>query len=393
MSTQASTTTPTFDADALIAEARKQTGLQDFGTPDVVEPLRILVDSFNREARLSPAGVAGQQMNLMRLLINRLRIQAYVNQHPEIRKEEIRGPIVIVGLPRSGTTKLQRMMAADPAFQKLPFWRMLSPLPLADETPGDPSPRIAIAEAATKYTKENFPEFHAAHPMGATEPEEEDFLMEHSFATSVTYSTHRVPTYQDWALKTDPKPYYDQLKLFLQMFQWEEHAAGKMWLVKATCHLHRLRWLFEVFPNTVLVHCHRNPVTSLTSLADMFYVVRCMGSDQTVPSDVGDFTLNYSRDQLQHYMDQRDVLEKDHKFLDVAFNDIVAKPFEVIESVYRAANIPLTDEARAAMQKWEQDNPQHKHGKRDYKMDKYGYSEERIRENMAHYLGRFSQYM
>ena len=393
MSTQASAATPVLDADAMIADARKQTGLQDFGAPDVVEPLRILVDSFNRDAHLSAAGVMGQQMNLTRLLVNRLRMQVILNEHPEIRKEEIRGPIVIVGLPRSGTTKLQRMMAADPAFQKLPFWRMLSPLPMPGEKPGDPSPRIAVAEAATRFTRENFPEFHAAHPMGATEPEEEDFLMEHSFATSVTYSSHRLPSYMDWALKTDPKPYYDQLKLFLQMFQWEDHSAGKMWLVKATCHLHRLRWLFEAFPNTILVHCHRDPLTSLTSLTDMFYVVRGIASDKVDPLEVGDFTLNYSRDQLQQYMDQRDVLEKDHNFVDVAFKDIVAKPFEVIESIYRAANIPLTDEARAAMQKWEDNNPQHKHGKRDYQMEKFGYTEERLKKGMAHYIGRFSKYM
>ncbi len=383
---------PAFDADALIAAARQQTGLQDFGEPDVAEPLRVMIDSFKRDANLTPAGTAAQQMNLMRLLGNRLRMQKILSAHPEIRKQEIRGPIVIVGLPRSGTTKLQRMMAADPALQKIPFWRMLTPIPMDDAVPGQPDPRIALAEAVTAYTRDNFPNFAAAHPMGATEPEEEDFLMEHSLSTSVTYSSHRMPSYMDWALKIGPKPYYDQLKLFLQFFQWEDHAAGRMWLLKATCHLHRLRWLLQAFPDATVVHCHRNPVTSLTSLADMFCTVRSMCSDSVDPLEVGEFTLNYSREQLRQYIDQRAGLEAKHRFIDVSFNDIVANPFKIIEQVYGAAGIELTDAARTAMQRWDQENPQHKHGKRDYLPQRLGYSEEKLRDGMAQYIGRFSQY-
>jgi Sulfotransferase family len=181
--------------------------------------------------------------------------------------------------------------------------------------------------------------------------------------------------------------------LFLQYFQWEDGSAGRNWILKATCHLHRLRWLLQVFPDATIVHCHRNPVTSLTSLTDMFYEVRKIGSDRDDPLEVGRFTLNYSCWQIAQYLEQRAMLERKHRFVDVDFKDIVAKPFDVIEKIYRAAKVELTDDARAAMRQWEQANPQHKFGKRDYRLEKFGYSEGGLRRDFANYMERFAQFM
>ena len=382
-----------LNPDVLIAAAQAHTGLDDFGAPDVLEPLRHLTESLIHEACLNEAGIVGHQLGLERLLVNRLRFQKILHDHPQVRAEKIRGPIVIIGFPRSGTTKLQRMTVADPALQKIPFWRMLNPLPLADDLPSGADARIAIAMAATAYIKDHFPAFHAAHPMGALEAEEEDFLMEHSFATSATFSANRMPGYQAWVRQSDPKPFYDLLRLFLQYFQWQDRSSGRMWLLKATCHLHRLRWLLQAFPDATIVHCHRDPATSITSLTDMFCAARKITSDQVDTREVRDFTLAYSLMQMQAYFEQRPLLEKQHRFVDVSFKDIVARPFDVIEKIYAAANIELTDEARAAMRQWEQDNPQHKHGKREYTAEKSGYTETQLRSDFAPYVERFKQFL
>lgn len=381
-----------LDANALIAAARAQTGLQDFGEPDVVEPLCVLIDAYHREANLTPAGSAGQAANLLRILSNRLYLQRDFAAHPEILQEKIRGPIVIVGLPRSGTTKLQRVIAADPALQKIPYWRMMFPAPFAADA-DDAAQRIAMTEAAHAYMREHFPKFQAAHPMGATEAEEEDFLMEHSLCTSLTYVSSNVPSYRDYALKRDPALYYGLLKRFLQYFQWQDRATGKPWVIKATCHLHRLRWLIDTFPDAIVVFCHRDPVTSISSIANMFCQVRSMSSDQVDVCHVAQDTLDYSAEQMRQALAQRDELENKHCFVDVGFKDIVERPIALVEKIYAAAGLELTDVARGAMAQWERDNPQHKHGRHSYDLASLGYDEAAMRRAMAHYIDRYAAYM
>src|SRR5262245_22402696 len=124
--------------DDVLRQAKTDTGLSDFGGDDLLDAFRVLVPALNAEADLTPEGGAARRANLVRALSNRLRLQNAINEHPRILEEPLIGPVMIVGLPRSGTTKLHRAIAADPGMQKLPLWKMLNPVPLPGAVPGQP---------------------------------------------------------------------------------------------------------------------------------------------------------------------------------------------------------------------------------------------------------------
>jgi hypothetical protein len=210
-----------LDLDALIAKAQRTAGLTDFGEPDIHEPLSILIPALNNEAQLNATGLMGQRASILRSLINRLRIQDALKKHPQIRDERIRGPIVIVGLPRSGTTKLQRMMAADPGLQKLRMWQMMNPAPFPDAKPGERDPRIAAAEQFVAQMKTQFPGFYAVHPIGAEDADEEVYLMQITFLSSMPMHGTRTPSYKRWMVAQDCAEWYGFLKLMLQIMQWQ----------------------------------------------------------------------------------------------------------------------------------------------------------------------------
>src|SRR5207253_1106875 len=151
-------------------------------------------------------------------------------------------------------------------------------------------------------------------------------------------------------------------------------AQGRMWVIKATCHPHRLRWLFNVFPDATVVHCHRDPVSSITSIADMFCTAQGMSSDMVDRRQVGQATLDYSAWQMRQCIEQRGELEKTHRIVDVSYKDIVAQPLALVERIYATAGIELSEAARAAMAQWDAKNPQHKHGRHEYSQESLGYT-------------------
>jgi Sulfotransferase family len=378
-----------LDKDALIAQAIKATGLSDFGDPDVHQPLSVLIPALNNEARLNHAGLIGQRTALLRSLINRLRIQDALKKHPEIRSEKIRGPIVIVGLPRSGTTKLQRMMAADPALQKLRMWQMMNPAPFPDARPGERDPRIAAAEQFVAQMKAQFPGFYAMHPIGAEDADEEVYLMQITFLSSLPMHGTRTPSYKRWMVAQDCAEWYGFLKLMLQFAQWQNGSSSRPWLLKAPWHFRWLRLLFDTFPDATVVHSYRDPLQTVASMCSLFEQNRMMSCDVDAPLDVGELVMDYWADAVDRFTRERELLQREERFIDVQYTDIVSDTLSVIRRAYARAGLPLTEEAIAAMQAWERDNPQHKHGKHEYSLQRYGISGASIRSRFGHYIRRF----
>lgn len=380
-----------LELDALLSAAKAETGLDDFGEPDVRAPLSILIKSLNEEAHLTPAGVMGQRGTLLRTLVNRLRIQDTLKKHPEIRNEKIRGPIVIVGLPRSGTTKLQRVLSSDPGFQKLPLWKIMNPAPFPGWSGDGEDPRIAVAEQFVAAMRTQFPKFYAAHPMSAREPDEEVFLMLLTFLSSIPMHGTRTPSYKTWMVAQDCTGWYRTLRLLLQFIQWQDGSQNKPWVIKAPWHFRWIQLLLETFPDAVVVHCYRDPQQTVPSMAALFEESRKMASDLDHPVEIGALVTDYWSDAVRSFIRQRDELKAEHRFVDVQYTDIVADAPAVIRRIYAAAGLPLTDEALAQMQSWEAANPQHGHGRHHYTLERYGFSEESIAESFGAYVKRFGR--
>lgn len=168
-----------LDAGALIARARKETGLTDFGGTAFIEPMNKLLDSAAKEVDFHTAGLESFKRDIVRCLITRLRTHDDVTKHPEILDEDVSDPIIVIGLPRSGTTKTQRMLSAPIDVQRLYLWRSLNPARFPDTKPGQPDPRIAAASQSN--SSDDSPELRAAHLMTATQPDEDWGLYDSTF--------------------------------------------------------------------------------------------------------------------------------------------------------------------------------------------------------------------
>lgn len=382
-----------LDAAELIAASRTATGLSDFGDVDPRESLERLVESLNQEAHLTESGEAAKKSSLVRVLSNRLLLHDALVRRPEIESESIRPPVVITGLQRSGTTKLHRMIAADAGMQKLPLWRLLYPVQTAHVPPGEGDPRILATQTFVHAIRERSPEMYAAHPMIALEPDEEYFAMEISFQAHINTSSFRTPSYESWLNAQSFDNWYVWLKKFLQYAQFTDRAAGRPWVLKAPHHLGYLPLLFKHFPTAVVVHCHRDPAVAIASFSGLLLASRRSTSHRPLPAEVGAYCFKYCSQRLNDYLRDRTELEKRHTFVDVSYGEIVRDAPGVIGRIYRAAGLPLTDEAVIAMRDWEVSNAQHKHGSHRYAFADFDLDEAGIAEATRPYAERFADYL
>lgn len=266
--------------DSLLDTARKEVGLDDFGPMDFKDSLDILLRSFQQEANFTEAGAGMTYKNLIRRLTARLRYQDDLRTHPEILDEQVVSPIIILGLPRTGTSKLQRILSADPNSQRLEFWRAIFPAPLPNEKQGCPEGRIALAKEEEEAIARTFPDFMARHPMEATEPDEELHIMDMSFDSLLPWVFADMPTYFQHMDSCDGSRMYRELYGMLQYLQWQDGGArGRHWVLKTPVHLSNLSLLVRTFPDAKLVHCHRNPIDIIPSFASVISEARKIGCE------------------------------------------------------------------------------------------------------------------
>jgi hypothetical protein len=379
----------------LLAAAEQATGLADYGDMDPRPSLAALCHSINEEATLTEAGMAGKRLSLIRVLCNRLLLQNELARNPAVLRQTIVKPIVILGLPRSGTTKLHRLIAADPGMQKLPLWKLLFPVKAL--TPGagsDVERRIAATEGFVNAIKTGNPEMYAGHPMLAREPDEEYFGMELSFQAHINTSSFYTPSYERWLDEQDFTNWYAWLRQFLQYQQFVDGGVPRPWVLKAPHHLGHLPLLFQFFPDATVVHCHRDPVTTVTSFCALIGASRRNSSCQYRSEEVGRYILRVYRKRMQAYLRDRAHFEKTKAFVDLDYRRILNDSPQVVRECYAAAKIDLTLDAESAMRHWETANEQHKHGRHQYSsLASYGISEADIHEAFGEYCRQFKPYL
>ena len=331
----------TLDADEMIDTVRAATGLIDFGAPDVREPLTVLVDALNREAFIRPEAEPAKRASLIRALSNRLRIADQIGRHPEIECKVITKPIFVIGLPRSGTTKLHRVLAADSAMQKLPLWRLLEPVAVEPVALGERDPRIARAEAYADGMRSAAPDAYAAHPMYADQPDEEVFVMELAFLANINATAFRAPSFEKWLGEQSFKAWYVWFKRLLQYIQWSDGTAGRPWILKAPHHLGFLPLLFEFFPDATIAHCHRDPATTIPSFASLAHSARAATSLKPDAHEAGRYVLDYCAMRTDIYLRDRATIDREAQIVDASYREIVSDAVEVAKRVYATAGLPL----------------------------------------------------
>jgi hypothetical protein len=382
--------TISLDAESILDEAREKTGLDDFGDGSFREPMVRLLRSMEEEAELSPAGRSMQRARVVGLLVNRLRAEGHFKRFPEILDEEIREPLVIVGLARTGTTMLQRMIASDPRMISLLWWESRNPAPFPESGEGGRDPRIADAEAEVAAMIEGAPDLVAMHPIEADGPDEEIMLLEHSFFSTNSEAFVNVPTFSAWLDEQDQTPGYVYLKKLLQFLQWQKKRAGgkgERWVLKTPHHLGFMDLLFEVFPDVRVVQTHRDPLQTIPSLASLIHAIRSLGSAAADPLVAGSQWSGRMRRALHRCMEVRESHED--RFIDVSFENAMGDPLAEIRRIYEFSGMLFTSEAEAKMRQWAVDNARDRRVGHRYTLEEFGLTEEGIRRDFAAYRERF----
>jgi len=375
---------------AVLDAAFDKAGLRDFGDERFLEPLQVLLQSLNDEANLSAIGRYGQFTRIVDLLVNRLRIEHWLQRYPKILDERIAPPVVIVGLMRTGTTMLHRLMSCDSRFYAPLWYEVRYPAPLPGYDFAGEDTRIPIAKEEVRQMIEASPDLAAIHPLDACAADEEVMLLEHSFYSTVPESFAYLPGYARWLETHDNTPGYRYLHRMLQFLQWQKKRKGHKadrWLLKTPHHLHHLDILLQVFPGVTVIQTHRDPLQTIPSLCSMNYALACMGSDSVDARALGRHWCDKFARSLERAIAVR--AQHPNRFIDVLYTATASDPAGTIQRIYDHLGLPLDDQTREAMDQWQQDNRREDREPHHYTLEQFGFTRAGLERDFAGYRSTF----
>jgi PAS domain-containing protein len=340
-----------LEPDALVAEARAATGLDDLGIdddPGWTERLGVLLAGLRDEAGLDAWGTVSSAGLVGQLVRNRLLLADLLIRHPEIHAVELEPPIVIAGLPRTGTTHLHNLLAADPGLRSLPYWESLEPVLAPAEQDVRPDPRLARTASALEIVNGAVPLFRRMHEMTVDHSHEEIQLLAIDMSSMLFETTAPMPTWRDHYLARDQAPTYRYLRTVLQALCFLRPDEPTRWVLKSPQHQEQLPALLEAFPDATVVLTHRDPVEVTTSMCTMIGYTARMSTAHPDPAAIGAYWAPRVEQLLLAGLRDHDVVPA-HRVVDIRLPDLVADDAAQVERIYAAADQPLPDEARAAM--------------------------------------------
>lgn len=377
-----------LEPEALLRRAQRNTGLDDFGDGRFREPLAVLLRAFEDEAALTMLGRITARSDIVRLLENRLHMEDERKRHPEIGAGEIRAPLFIIGLPRTGTSILHELMALDPASRVPMTWEVMHPWPPPERATYDTDPRIASVEKHLSQVDRIVPDFKSMHPMGALLPQECVALTAHDFASMIFSTTHHVPSYQAWLDRSDLGFVYASHRRQLQYLQWR--CPAERWVLKSPGHLWALDALLDEYPDARIVQTHRDPLKVVASLASLVSTLRSMASDRIDRRSIAEEWTALLARGLERSMQVRAArLRDDARVFDMRFDDFVRDEIGTVRRIYEHFDTPFGDEVESRMRRFLRDNPRDKHGAHTYTLAEAGLDEDEERQRYAAYCGRF----
>jgi len=384
-----------FDRDNLIAAARKDTGLHDFGDDSFMEALQQLLAATEAEAGLNPLGRIFTRGSYLRLLKHRLYAHDLLTRHPEILERQMPDPVVVLGLGRSGTTRLHRLLAADSRFLHLTSWESIFPVPypevFAARAAGKTDPRITALDQALKAVMYMSPQVAAVHPLETHAAEEELGLLQHSFSSQIFELLTRVPSFAAWL---EPRPQfaaYEYMVVLMKIISWfRGDPEDQPWVLKTPQHMQDLDALLHVFPNAKLVCSHRDPIKCVGSVCSTAWNAMVRDCDSTDPHAIGQHWMNKTEWMLHKTLRIRQEQVPAHNQYDIQYADISHDWQQALAGVYDFLDMPFTDTARDAMQGWIDKNRQHKHGAHKYSLTDFGLDKEDVDRRLMFYRERFN---
>lgn len=378
-----------FTVEGILRGAREATGLDDFGAEDFLERLALLVDEWSSDDQLTGIGRLSLHNKLSLFTRNRLLIHAHLQQHPEIHDEEIRAPIIVIGLPRSGTTHLLNLMAADQRMHSLPLWESYEPLPLpGDEIGADGiDPRYARCAAQWDAMQQSTPLLAAMHPMNPDHIHEELELMGPDFASYNFEWLSMSPRWRDHYYAHDQRPHYEYCRTVLKILQ-NQRGAGR-WVLKCPQHLEQIPALLHTFPDATFAVTHRDPVSVIQSSVTMLAYGQRISRKKVDTQGL----IAYWSDRIEHLLRacvrDRDLLPTERS-IDVPFHTFMQDDIGMVERIFETAGVDFNDTSRAQLQSHMDAHPRGKEGRMIYHLERdFGVRPAELRERFSWYFDRF----
>jgi hypothetical protein len=379
----------TMSETAVLDAARARTGLSDFGPEDFRERLRVWLKSFDEDMDLGPLGRATMFGEAVRYASNRLRVEDLLRRHPEIRNVVIDRPIVIAGLPRSGTTHLVNILAADPRLRSMQLWESMEPIPAADDrvADGQPDPRFVRTREAWGAFETVLPLMPAMHEMAPDHVHEDIELQGIDFSSYLPEWQSRPYRWLKYYLAHDQAPHYAYGRKVLQALTWLK--GPNRWVMKSPPHMENLRPLIVTYPDATVVVTHRDPVAVIQSAITMLAYGDRIRRRTIDLAELARYWIDRVEHLLRACVRDRDALPANQS-LDVLFHEYMADQKAVITRVYAMAGLSLTAEAELRIDAFLAANPRGKHGRVIYDLaGDFGVDVAALRERFAFYYERF----
>ena len=378
-----------FDVETILAAARAKCGLGDFGRDDFRARLATQCRSIEEDAELNALGRLGVFANLVRYAENRLRFEDLLRRHPEILATPIERPIIVAGMPRTGTTHLLNLIAADTRLRSLPYWESMEPVPAPGEGAGRDGrdPRWTRCNASYQQMAATMPLIVAMHDMPPEHIHEEIELEELDFASYLLEWLCRPPRWRDFYLGLDQRPHYAYMKRVLQALTWLR--GPRRWVLKSPQHLEQLLPLVETFPDATVVITHRDPVSVIRSAITMLGYGDRVRRTRVDLAGLADYWIERVDELLGACLRDRDALPA-AQTIDLPFHDFMADDVGAVGRIYQRAGLPMTPAARAELDAFIAANPRGKHGQVVYDLrGDFGLEPADVRKRFADYVARF----
>ena len=387
------TLTVELNRDSILAEAEAKTGLSDWGPDDFLPRLDLLCDEWDSDKGLTGIGRLSLRNKLLQHATSRLLIQNQFNRHPEIHDIQIEKPIIVAGLPRSGTTHLLNLMASDPRLRALPLWESYEPVPLPDEAllADGTDPRHKRCADTWETMQAMTPHLAAMHPMNPDHIHEELELMGPNFGSYNYEWLCHSPRWRDSYYAQDQTYQYEYLRDVLKLLTWQQRGSGRptRWVLKCPQHLEQLPVLHKVFPDATIAITHRDPVSVIQSSITMLAYGQRLSRKQVMTDEL----LNYWTDRVEHLLqacvDDRDKLPGSQS-IDVPFHILIKDDVGVVEKIYDKAGLPMTEAVRLKLGQFV-DEHKDDYGKVVYDLaGQFGADPQALRERFNFYYEAFS---
>lgn len=356
--------------DALLAEARRETGLERFGDESFRPALRMLLQTAQQDMQFNPLGRFTLKGRVLRPLKNRLWANACFEAHPEILERKIVAPIVIVGPGRSGTTRLQRLLAADSRLQHLKTWEGFNPAPRLGLPDQGKAARRAEVENFLRKGKEMNPGAYVAHPMDTDWPEEEILLINHSFCGVMALGLHR---YHNWLLGYDKTSAYRYMANLMRLISWSRgDSEDKRWVMKTPHHMLDLDVLMNVFPDAKVIFTHRDPLKTVPSTMSLMWHYAVQTTDQPLREPIRDVWMHLCEEMDRRCMKVRETMRPDQQ-MDIQYEEVGGDWHAVMQRIYDFVGMAFTPEAERSIGDWlAASEKENQHGGHKYSLEDFG---------------------